>query len=608
MQPPVPESDIDRESVALDEAIARIEAEIGEASSSPPFAAPAPLLLPPSPAPSVAAAKPAAVPALSPPAAAPAQPAAPTAAITTRPPAPGLTSLRSSLPPLPPRPPAAPRPALLARPAPATPPGTKIAASPAASAAPILRASRKDDDLAPMPTLPSVARLQVLPITPEAPAKPDLPSEPAAAEPAKPIPNTRAEPRSPDREEAVRPAAPRPLPREPFSPRLLIVSLVAILIVGGIAYTAWRLRDRPEALARARAALENTQKLEPQAGKIVSRADGSASAPTILADPSPVAQKAPSPAADQAPPVAPQPPAAADNAAPANAPPPASAANTSTPAADTSPPAAPAPADNSTASKPPAAAPDQAATPAVPASNSAAQPDQPAAVAPPSPPAAAAVPDQAATLPASPTPDQAALSNPGAGNAAGAAPAPAGDALPVSQRAALLVDAPTDPQKVKTYVGTVVWRVENVSPGQGQPLARAVRAEIDVQELNLKLSMLLQKNFEQQFPASHTIELRFTTPPGNPLGNVKQINVPQLRSDDQPTGDALAGVPVTITDNYFLVGLTRSNVEANNLNLLKSRNWIDIPFYFTSGTLAKITFEKGQSGQHVIEDAIQSWQ
>ncbi len=185
----------------------------------------------------------------------------------------------------------------------------------------------------------------------------------------------------------------------------------------------------------------------------------------------------------------------------------------------------------------------------------------------------------------------------------GAAPA-----IAVAQRAALLVDAPDDPQRVRTYVGTVVWHLDSVSPGGGQPLASAVKADIDIPDAKLKVTMLMQKNPEPQLPASHTIEFHFLPQSGNTLGPVKQVNVPEMRRDDDaPTGDALAGVPVAITDNYFLVGLTRGAAEAQNTRLMSERNWFDMSVLFTSGKLGKLTFEKGAAGQRVIEDALKAW-
>ena len=178
----------------------------------------------------------------------------------------------------------------------------------------------------------------------------------------------------------------------------------------------------------------------------------------------------------------------------------------------------------------------------------------------------------------------------------------------MAQRAALLVDAPDDPQKVKTYPGTVVWHLDSVSPGQGQPLEAAVKADIDIPDAKLKVTMLMQKNPEPQLPASHTIEFHFLPQPGNTLGNVKQINVPEMRKDDDAqTGDSLTGVPVAITENYFLVGLSRGAAESQNIRLITERNWFDLSVLFTPNKLGKITFEKGASGQHVLEDASRSW-
>jgi hypothetical protein len=215
--------------------------------------------------------------------------------------------------------------------------------------------------------------------------------------------------------------------------------------------------------------------------------------------------------------------------------------------------------------------------------------------------------------------DDAAADTAAAAPASGAAvPAPvaqsAGDApvaapsIPVAQRAALLVDAPDDPQRVKTYVGTVVWHLDSVSPGQGQPLATVIKADVDIPDAKLKVTMLMQKNPEPQLPASHTIEFHFLPQPDNTLGPVKQINVPEMRKDDDaPTGDPLTGVPVAITDNYFLVGLSRGAPESQNLRLLTERNWVDISLLFVSGKLGKLTFEKGAAGQHNLEDALKTW-
>jgi hypothetical protein len=61
-------------------------------------------------------------------------------------------------------------------------------------------------------------------------------------------------------------------------------------------------------------------------------------------------------------------------------------------------------------------------------------------------------------------------------------------------------------------------------------------------------------------------------------------------------------------ENSFLIGLVKGNPEANNLDLLKTRQWVDIPMVLANGRIAKLTFEKGVSGQRAMEDAITAWQ
>ena len=131
-------------------------------------------------------------------------------------------------------------------------------------------------------------------------------------------------------------------------------------------------------------------------------------------------------------------------------------------------------------------------------------------------------------------------------------------------------------------------------------------ADVDVPDAKLQMTMEIRKNTEAQFPASHTIDIKFTPGPDSPVGSVKQIDVPQMRREDSATGDALVGVPVTITNNSFLVGLTRE-AEARNVEAMRTRGWFDIPMVLVDGKPAKITFEKGASGDRILADALTAW-
>jgi hypothetical protein len=185
---------------------------------------------------------------------------------------------------------------------------------------------------------------------------------------------------------------------------------------------------------------------------------------------------------------------------------------------------------------------------------------------------------------------------------------PVNPPIPVARRAALLVEAPEEKSKVKTFLGTVVWRVDNVSSGPDEPLSSAVRAQIDIPEEKLQAAMTVQKNFDGTLPASHTMKLMFAVPQDSPLGNIQQISVLQMRREDSATGESLKGITVPVMENSFLVGLTRGDAEASNLDLLRSREWLDVPMVLANGHIAKLTFEKGPSGRRALDDAIASWQ
>jgi len=203
--------------------------------------------------------------------------------------------------------------------------------------------------------------------------------------------------------------------------------------------------------------------------------------------------------------------------------------------------------------------------------------------------------------------------SPGTSAAAGRDGAPksgsmaAAPPVPVARRAALLMEAPEEQSKVKTILGTVVWRADNVSNGPDEPLSTAVHAEINIPDEGLQADMTIQKNFDNTLPASHTIKLRFSMRPGGALADIKQVTV-LLRRENTPTGDALKGVTVPVMENSFLIGLSRGDGEASNLDLLRSREWFDIPMVLANGHIAKLTFEKGPAGRSALDDAIGSWQ
>ena len=135
-----------------------------------------------------------------------------------------------------------------------------------------------------------------------------------------------------------------------------------------------------------------------------------------------------------------------------------------------------------------------------------------------------------------------------------------------------------------------------------------MRAEVDLPEAKLKAVILIRKNLDGTLPATHYIEMRFTPTAGGPIPEILTISTPQMRKEDKPAGDALTGVPAPILRNFFLVGLTRGeSATIRNLDLIRSRGWIDIPMQLSDQRIAKITFEKGTTGERIVNEALSVW-
>jgi hypothetical protein len=183
-----------------------------------------------------------------------------------------------------------------------------------------------------------------------------------------------------------------------------------------------------------------------------------------------------------------------------------------------------------------------------------------------------------------------------------------GPAVPVAQKAELFVATADHPDKVdRIYNGAVVWRLDNIGGGDGQPMKSAIRGDVDFPDGKLKAVILIQKNLDPALSASHTMNVSFSLAPDSDLKGVKQIGPPQMRRPEAQSGDKITGIPVEITSNAFLIGLMRGEAEARNLKLLRAPWVIDLPLQLSDGRVATINLEKGAAGDRVFADAIDSW-
>jgi hypothetical protein len=194
--------------------------------------------------------------------------------------------------------------------------------------------------------------------------------------------------------------------------------------------------------------------------------------------------------------------------------------------------------------------------------------------------------------------------------------APANQPPPVTQQTAPV----TDGQKVFLYEerlgqtspaafeGTVTWSVQEGKGADGRP-EPSVQGLINVPERGLTATITVSRNGDPSLPASHLIELAFQVPPnfeGGAIDNVQRI---ALKATEQDRGDALIAVPAKVTDDVYMVALNDfPDARKTNLDLLKTRNWIDIPVVYRNGRRALLTMEKGPTGTDAFNKAIGEWQ
>jgi hypothetical protein len=179
----------------------------------------------------------------------------------------------------------------------------------------------------------------------------------------------------------------------------------------------------------------------------------------------------------------------------------------------------------------------------------------------------------------------------------------------VAQRAVFYEEDPNNPQVPKAITGRVVWRLETINAGQGQPLETAVRGVIEIPDAGINLNLLLRRNLDATLPASHTVELNFTTRTGDAGRVVRDVGLLQFKNEENARGTPVAGLPVPVRENFFLIGLSNlaGDVE-RNVELFVRRNWIDLPLRLSDGKRAILSFEKGASGEQVMNDAFRQWQ
>jgi hypothetical protein len=193
--------------------------------------------------------------------------------------------------------------------------------------------------------------------------------------------------------------------------------------------------------------------------------------------------------------------------------------------------------------------------------------------------------------------------------AAAAAPSaiPSAPAAAVAQKVVLYEEDPNDPNG-RQYVGSAIWRTEQVSPGPGQPPEIVIRADVEIPDRKLAMTWSLRRNTDQSLPASHTVEIMSRLPQDFSSGGISNVPGILMKASEQTRGVPLAGLAVKVTNGFFLIGLSAADGDRErNVQMLKERQWFDIPVVYNNNRRAILAVEKGTPGERVFAEAFTAW-
>ena len=175
------------------------------------------------------------------------------------------------------------------------------------------------------------------------------------------------------------------------------------------------------------------------------------------------------------------------------------------------------------------------------------------------------------------------------------------------QQAVLYEEASRQGEPSPAVEGQVEWEMVRQSVGGGDP-EPVVRAVATIPDRDLAATLTIRENRDSGLPASHLIELEFDVPPSFEGGGVKNVPGIIMKESEQSRGEPLRGAAARVSSGLFWIALSEDpNDRTFNMDLLATRDWIDIPVLYDSGRRAILTLRKGSDGFQSVDAALREW-
>ncbi len=163
-------------------------------------------------------------------------------------------------------------------------------------------------------------------------------------------------------------------------------------------------------------------------------------------------------------------------------------------------------------------------------------------------------------------------------------------------------------QTVPTAIeGTVSWSLQNEQDANDKP-SPTVQGQITIPGRGLSALITFKRNTDPSLPASHLVEIVFSVGTGFEGGAIDSVQRIAMKSTEQDRGNALIAVPAKITDDFHMIALNDfPDALKTNLELMRTRDWIDIPVSYRNGRRALLTLQKGADGKAAFDSALREW-
>ena len=153
--------------------------------------------------------------------------------------------------------------------------------------------------------------------------------------------------------------------------------------------------------------------------------------------------------------------------------------------------------------------------------------------------------------------------------------------------------------------GKAVWRTR-MEPNGGKP-DMVVTLDAEIPDPHITLAMTLSRVGDSG-GMSHLLELRFLKPEELPFGGISRISNIAMKAAETDAGESLVGTSINIAPGQFMFGLLGvEDVVKQNVQRLRTQNWLDFTIIFGNGAAYTLSIEKGASGQKAIDEALAKW-